>query len=345
MKQAASETNTKEGAIPDPSFLMQLSTAYWGSQTLLTANRIGLFKVLAEGPMDEVAIASALDVQIHPMRLLIKACIALGLLEERADGYGNSATAQAFLVPGSPGYLGNAILYSDNLYTTWGKLEQALHDGIPPMPPEQYTGEDAEKTRHFVYGMHDRALGIGRAMIELVDLSGRNRMLDVGGGPGTYSSLFAQKYSELCSRVLDLPGVTAIADEIISSMGVADRVKTLAADYLKIDSFPAGNDVVLMSGMFHRETAEECQALIKRASEALDQGGLLVISDVFADEGGAAPLFATLFGLNMMLTAPNGGVHEDSAVVSWMANAGFVDVKCRPFPPPMPHRIVMGVKG
>jgi len=328
---------------PDPGPLMQLSTAYWGSQTLLTANRLGLFEILAGGAMDAAAIASALDTQPRPTHLLLKACLALGLLEESPEGYCNSPSSQVFLVPGSPGYLGNAIRYSDNLYATWGNLETALHEGVPPMPPEKYTGDDPEKTRHFVYGMHDRALGIGRAMVELVDLSGRKCMLDIGGGPGTYSSLFAQRHPELHSRVLDLPGVTAIAQEIISSMGVADRVTTVAGDYLQ-SSLPEGNDVVLMSGMFHRETEDDCRALIQRGQDALEPGGLLIISDVFTDEDGSAPLFATLFGLNMMLTAPNGGVHSDAAVASWMTDAGFVNIKRSPFPPPMPHRIVMGIK-
>ena len=61
------------------------------------------------------------------------------------------------------------------------------------------------------------------ALVELVDLSGRRRMIDVGGGPGTYSALLAGRYPDLHSRVLDLPGVLEIAREIIASMGVADR--------------------------------------------------------------------------------------------------------------------------
>jgi hypothetical protein len=45
-----------------------------------------------------------------------------------------------------------------------------------------------------------------------------------------------------------------------------------------------------------------------------------VVSDVFTDEGGALPTFAAMFGLNMMLTAPDGGVHADADVMRWMAD-------------------------
>ena len=67
-------------------------------------------------------------------------------------------------------------------------------------------------------------------------------------------------------------------------------------------------------------------------------------SDVFTDAGGTSPAFATLFGLNMMLTAPQGGVHSDQDVMAWMARQGFDQVESRPFPPPMPHRVVTGRK-
>jgi hypothetical protein len=99
-----------------------------------------------------------------------------------------------------------------------------------------------------------------------------------------------------------------------------------------------------MSGMFHRETAQACRRLIERAAACLDAGGQLVVSDVFTDEGGTRPAFAAMFGVNMMLTAPDGGVHADADVKRWMAEAGFRDLRVVPLPPPMPHRVVMGVK-
>ena len=99
-----------------------------------------------------------------------------------------------------------------------------------------------------------------------------------------------------------------------------------------------------MSGMFHRETEKACRSLIERAAACLEPGGLLVVSDVFTDLGGSQPTFAAMFGLNMMLTAPDGGVHSDADVQRWMGDSGFRDLRMAPLPPPMPHRVVFGVK-
>jgi hypothetical protein len=327
----------------NPARILALSTAYWDSQTLLTANRMGLFSLLSGDAMTLENVASGLGTQARGTRLLLNACIALGLVEEEEGRYANTALSRAFLTPGSEGYLGDAIRYSDDLYGVWGNLEVALKTGEPPMPARMYTGDDPEQTRHFVYGMHNRALGIGRMMVDLVDLSGRHQMIDVGGGPGTYSSLFARRYPGLHSQVLDLPGVVRIAEEIIESLGVSEQVTTRSHDYMK-DDFPVGNDVVLISGVFHRETEDTCRGFIRRASQALEPGGMLMVSDVFTDAGGAGPLFATMFGLNMMLTAPDGGVHADEDVAKWMEEEGLVNIDKISFPEPMPHRIVTGTK-
>jgi len=329
--------------MPDPAPLMALSTAYWGAQTLLTANRLGLFALLDGRRLAAPAVAVELGTAERQTRLLLNACVGLGLLERGDDGYGNGPLAQAFLVPGRPGFLGDALRYSDDLYATWGRLGEALASGRPQLPAEDYLGRDADQTRHFVRGMHDRALAIGRALVSIVDLSGRRRLLDLGGGPGTYSALFAQRHADLQATVLDLPDVVAIAGEIIAELGVADRVGTLAGDYKAMD-LPGGNDVVLISGVFHRETEARCRDLIARARDALVPGGLLVASDVFTDAGGSQPAFAALFGLNMMLTAEDGGVHSDADVASWLLDAGLDGIERQPFPPPMPHRVVMGVR-
>jgi len=333
--------SSQQGLNPAP--ILALSTAYWDSQTLLTANRMGLFALLANEKMTLEQVASGLNTQIKGTRMFLNACIALGMVEESDAKYGCTELSKAFLTPGNPGYLGDALRYSDDLYNTWGNLEQVLKTGVPDMPTENYTGEDLEQTRHFVYGMHNRAMGIGRMMVDLVDLSDRKKMIDVGGGPGTYSALFAQGNPQLHSLVLDLPGVLKIAREIIESLGVSDQVTTSDLDYMK-DDFPVDNDVVLISGVFHRESEETCRGFIRRAYNALETGGMLIVSDVFTDAGGSSPLFATLFGLNMMLTAPDGEVHSDADIASWMAQENFSDIHKTPFPQPMPHRIVTGIK-
>ena len=338
-----SATDQPAAKRPDPSSIVRLSTAYWESQTLLTANRLRLFDVMAEGARTAEEVATALALDPRSTVLFLRACVGLGFLEEASGRFMNTPVASTFLVSRSPAFMGNVIRYSDQLYGAWGQLEGSLRAGKPALPAETYLGDDPARTRGFVMAMHERALGIARVLVNVLDLQGRRSMLDVGGGPGTYSVLLTERFPGLRSEVLELPGVAAVARELVASAGASDRVVMRDGDYHSSD-FGSGKDVVLMSGMFHRESEATCRGLIERASACLEPGGLLVVSDVFTDEGGALPTFAAMFGLNMMLTAPDGGVHADADVMRWMGDCGFRDMRMVPLPPPMPHRVVMGLK-
>lgn len=328
---------------PDPSSIVRLSTAYWESQALLTANRLRLFDFLAEGGRSADEVAAGLQLDARSTVLFLRALVGLGFLVEHAGRFQNAPVAATFLVSRSPAYMGNVIKYSDQLYGAWGRLEEALRCGKPALPAETYLGDDPARTRSFVVAMHERALGIARALVGILDLQGRRSMLDVGGGPGTYSVLLTERFPGLKSEVLELPGVAAVARELVAAAGAGERVTLRDGDYHSAH-FGSGKDVVLMSGMFHRESEPACRGLIERAVACLEPGGLLVVSDVFTDAGGAQPTFAAMFGLNMMLTAPDGGVHADADVMRWMTDSGLRDMRMVPLPPPMPHRVVMGVK-
>jgi SAM-dependent methyltransferase len=328
---------------PDPTSIIRLSTGYWDSQTLLTATRLKLFDAMADGPARAEQVAGALQLDERATALMLRACVGLGLLEQQGELFSNSANAATFLVSRSPAYMGHVLRYSDQLYGTWGQLEASLRSGEPALPAETYLGDDPARTRAFVLAMHQRALGIARVLVQVLDLSGRRAMLDVGGGPGTYSVLLTERFPGLQSEVLELPGVAAVARELVADAGASDRVRLRDGSYHEAD-FGQGKDVVLMSGMFHRENEAACRRLIERAHACLEPGGLLVVADVFADAGGATPSFASLFGLNMMLTAPQGGVHADADVCSWMQDAGFTATRVQALPPPMPHRVVFGSK-
>jgi hypothetical protein len=327
----------------DPTSIVRLSTAYWDSQTLLTANRLRVFDFLADGPRPASEVAAGLHLDPRSMTLFLRACVGLGFLAESAGRFENAPVAAMYLVSRSPAFMGNIIGYSDQLYAAWGSLEDSLRSGKPALPAQTYLGDDPARTRAFVQAMHERALGIARALVPMLDLTGRRAMLDVGGGPATYSVLLTERFPGLRAEVIELPGVAAVARELVTAAGASERVVLRDGDYHSAD-FGTGKDVVLMSGMFHRETGQACRGLIERAAACLDPGGMLVVSDVFTDQGGCQPPFATMFGLNMMLTAPDGGVHANADVMQWMADKGFRDLRCTPLPPPMPHRVVLGVK-
>lgn len=342
----APRTETARGpaTMPNPALIIDLAVAYRRSMILFAASNLDIFSALADGPVKAADVAARCRTVLRPTLGLLNACVAEGLLTRTGDRYANTPEADAFLVRGRPAYIGDGLKYAEDLYPAWGRLVALAKTNEPPVKAEEMLGGDEARTRNFVLGMHNRARGIAAALPYGISLQGRRQLLDVGGGPGTYSMALVSGTPGLRSTVLDLPGVLAITRELIAEQGLSDRISLRPGSYLT-DEFPAGNDVVLLSGMMHRETPETCQLLLRKAHAALEADGLVIVSDVFfEDEGHDSPPFAAHFALNMMLTSPDGSAHAKTEMREWMRAAGFGQIEIKELPPPNPHTLLYGIR-
>jgi 3-hydroxy-5-methyl-1-naphthoate 3-O-methyltransferase len=321
----------------DPRLIVELANAFFGSCILFTASDAGVFRRLAEQDgLDAADLARDLGQSERGMRALADACVAVGLLLKNGETYSLTPTARTFLTPGSPTDLSGALRYNRDVYSTWGRLEGFVRTGKPVERPELHLGEDPERTRSFVMAMHDKAVGTGRAILRWLDLAGRKRLLDVGGGPGTISVLIAQAFPEIHCTVLDLPAIVNVARELIESQGAAARVSVLAGDY-HTTPFPSGLDALNFFGMLHQESGDDIRKLIGKAYTALEPGGVVHVMDMMTDATHTQPPFSAIFALTMGLTTQNGWVFSAEELRGWMEEAGFRGFSVQPLPPPLPH--------
>ena len=328
----------------NPSRIVDMASRFYDSCVLFTASDLGLFAKLSElKKADAETIASACGINTRGATLILDACVALGLLAKDDSLYTNAPESALYLVPGSPADLSKAIRYNRDVYPAWGKLSELIKTGRPVERPEIHLGEDKDRTRNFVLSMHGRAIGIGRTVVPLLDLKGRKTLFDVGGGPGTYSTLIAKANPQITCTVLDLPEVVKIADELIQAAGIQSRVKTLPGDY-HTTHFPKNNDVVIFFGMLHQESPDSISDLFRHAYESLVPGGVVYVLDMMTDATHTHPKFSALFALNMALTTQNGWVFSDQELAGWLSDAGFTDFTCYPLPPPMPHWLASAQK-
>lgn len=319
---------TKMALSPAP--IMDLANAYFDSCVLFASAELGVFEALARlGFATGDSVAKEIGLDLRGAALLLNACVAVGLLEKSGDQYTNTPTSNAFLVPGKPGDLTKAIRYNQDIYGAWQRLSQLARTGAPVEKPELHLGEDAERTRRFVMSMHGRVLAIGRPVLAKLNLAGARQLLDVGGGPGTYSVLISQANPEIKCTVLDLPDVMAIAKELIAQQGASDRVSTLAGDY-HTTAFPSGNDVVNFFGVLHQESPESIGELFKRAYASLNPGGTIYVMDMMTDASHTQPKFSALFAVTMALTTKDGWVFSSAELQGWLEEAGFVNFEVSP---------------
>ena len=103
-----------------------------------------------------------------------------------------------------------------------------------------------------------------------------SRLLDVGGGPGTYTAAFLRAAPELRATLFDLPLVVEIARERLSAAGLLDRVTLVAGDFEK-DPLPPGHDLAWLSAIIHQNGPAQNDALYARIFRALVPVSCLVI--------------------------------------------------------------------
>lgn len=323
--------------MPKPDHIIRMASSFYESCVLFAACDLGVFAKIAEfGKADAQTMASELKLDERGTRLLLDACTSLGLLEKDGLLYCNTQESKMFLVPGSPADLSGAIRYNRDVYPAWGRLTNLVKTGKPVEKPGIHLGQDPERTRTFVMSMHYRALAIGQAVVPQLDFAGSKTILDVGGGPGTYSVLIAQKNPDVTCTVLDLPDIVKIANELIQQQDMEKRVKTLPMDY-RTTCFPKNNDMINFFGVLHQESPESILNLLKKAYVALNTGGIVNVMDMMTDETHTEPRFSALFAVNMALTTDSGWVFSDSELKGWMQEAGFSDCTVNPLPPPLPH--------
>ena len=329
---------------PNPGLIHQLALAYRSSAVFFTASDLGVFTHIANGARTAADIAARCGAAAEPLRMVLETCADVGLLARDGDGFKNTPTTETFLVKGGRAYLGDSLKYARDLYPAWGALTDLVKTGHPTMPPETILGDDKAKTRAFVMAMHERAKGIGSVLPHNVNLAGRKKLIDIGGGPGTYSVELCRQTPGLTATVLDRPGVLEVTRELVDAAGFADRVTLLPGDYL-VTPFGSGYDAALLSGMMHRETPENVNLLLRKTFEAMVPGGQIMVSDVFFDDDRKnTPPFTTSFAINMMLTSDHGSAHAKTEMARWMEANGFRSITMNEMPRPNPHTLILGIK-
>ena len=329
---------------PDPSRITNLASVFQESALLFAASDLKIFASLSRlGEATGACLAATLNLNERATELLLNALVAIGLLEKREDRFRNTAEAESFLVPGQSGDLSKALLYMRDVYPAWGRLAVFGKTGAPVEPPSLHLGDDDARTRGFVHSMHGKALATAQPVLSLLPLQNCRQLLDVGGGPGTYSVLLTRAYPALHATVLDLPPVIRIARELIVEQGAAERVRTIEGDYHSTP-FPDGNDAVLFFGMMHQESAADIQTLLQKAYRSMTPGAGVYVMDMMTDPTHTAPKFSALFAVNMALTAESGWVFSSAELSTWLEAAGFTEVAVHMLPPPIPHWLVSARK-
>jgi hypothetical protein len=329
----------------NPGHIMEVATGFWASKVLLTAVEFDLFSELAGSSRTATELGEALDIHPRGRYDFFDALVALGFLQRSGDGpegvYSNTPETSAFLDKSSPRYIGGMPeMLNTRLFGFWNDLGEALRTGQPqnevklhgkPIFEELYA--DDTTLGQFLGAMTGLQAGNFHVLAEQFDFSRYQSVTDAGGALALLSRIVGARHPHLSFRSFDLPPVGPHAQRHIDEAGMSDRIEVVVGDFL-VDELPMA-DVVTMGNILHDWDLEHKKLLIRKAYDALPEGGAFIAIENVIDDARRENAFGLLMSLNMLIEFGQGGFDYTGADFrEWCSEVGFSDFDMLPLTGP-----------
>jgi demethylspheroidene O-methyltransferase len=154
---------------------------------------------------------------------------------------------------------------------------------------------------------------IAAEILSSYDVSRHYRLLDVGGGDGSFLRLAAAKAPNLRLQLFDLPDVVAQAR--------IPQAKIYGGDFRQ-GRLPTGADIITLIRVLHDHDDATAQHILKSVYDALPPGGTLLIAEPMAETKGAEPVGAAYFGFYLFAMG-SGRARSRAEIEAMLLQAGF----------------------
>src|SRR6185295_14142062 len=101
-------------------------------------------------------------------------------------------------------------------------------------------------------------------------------------------------------------------------------------------------DVVMMGHILHSVDLEEKKLLVRKAYDALPEGGAFIVYEAIIDDDRRANPLGLLMSLNMLIETKGGFDYTAADCIAWMTEAGFKDMYAEHLVGP--DSMVVGIK-
>ncbi|MGR3221112.1 MAG: methyltransferase [Candidatus Anammoxibacter sp.] len=308
-------------------YISDLSMGYWKSQVLIVAVEFKIFTLLHKTTLSASDISKQIKADKRATEMLLNALVGLRLLSKKGRLFKNNAISNIFLVEKLPYYQGDRIRLTKNLWDNWTKLGKAIKSGKPVSFINACKKVDPKRRKVFISAMRDFSVLKSKLVAEKLDLSGRELLLDLGGGPGSYAIEFVKSNPKLNAVVYDLNGVTKITKKYISDAKLTKRIKTMEGECVNGSYGKELYDVIFISNLLHMYDENINLGIIRKCKQALKSKGMIVIHDFLLDASMTESPFGAIFSLNMLVGTHGGRNYSDNEIKGWLNKSGFVKAR------------------
>lgn len=341
-KTKVEETTTETQL--NPSKIMEVGMAFMASKTLLTAVNLDLFTLLAVGELSAGEIQKELGLHNRSVFDFLDALVALGFLKRtglnESAMYSNTDECDLFLDKHKDSYIGGILRMANNrLYGFWNDLEEGLKTGLP-QNESKINGKgvfeslyaDKERLTEFIAAMGGVQMGNFIAFANKFNFNGFDTLCDIGGAGALLSAQVSINNPNVKCTSFDLPPVSDIARINLENMGLQNRVSIESGDFFN-DEFPKA-DVITMGNILHDWGLKDKKMLIKKAYDALPNGGAFVVIENIIDDSRSKNTFGLLMSLCMLIETPGGFDYSAADINVWVEEAGFSETYMIPLTGP-----------
>jgi SAM-dependent methyltransferase len=328
MTEDAPGASAQPGLAPD--LILRLATSFMATRYLMAAVEVGMFEVLGDTPLDLDALASRIAVPKRTTRICADAMVALGLLERDGPLYRNGPAADAFLSGRGPRDLRPFLRSMDRIYPAWAEFTDATRTG---QGPGYITRLDPEAQRVYSAGVESVSTGSARALAESYEFGQHRRLLDLGGGTGSFLVPILERHPAIECGLFELPQVVPLARENLKAHKSDGRVQFYGGDLLR-DQLPTGYDAFLLANVVHIFTPEHNRDLLERLHASAPSGARLLLVDFWTDPTHTQPFFAAIMAGQFLMSGGEGDVYSEDEMRDMLADTGWVMSGRRPLTGP-----------
>lgn len=303
--------------------ILELARGYQAASVLIAAAELDVFSLLAENHWSSDEIARLAKSDPRATAALLDSLAALGLLIKEASHYSLPNGIAPLLSEQSPANLLPMIRHQGNCLRRWGQLGQVTQTGKPAEREPSIRGEAGDLAA-FIGAMHNISDPVADGLIKEIDFPPFNHVLDIGGGPGTWTIAFLRAYPQCKATLFDLPEVIPMAQKNIASKGFTERVTFVAGNFYT-DPLPKNVDLAWLGAIAHQNSRSQNIQLFKKIHNALNANGRLAIRDVVMDESKTSPIEGALFAINMLVATEGGNSYTLNEYQHDLTQAGFTD--------------------
>jgi hypothetical protein len=341
-------TATSDAGQPTPEHILQTGFGFWASKTLLSAIELQVFTELAKRPLPLEELQHRLGLHSRSARDFLDALVATGFLERNEGAYRNTPATDLYLDKDKPTYIGGMLeMCNHRLYPFWSHLTEALRTGRPQneardgsMSLFEALYAEPSRLKEFLRAMTGLSRPANQAIARQFPWTTYRTFADIGTAQGDLAVQIAVHNAHLQGVGFDLPDVGPIFEAYAEECGLAGRLHFQSGDFFK-DPLPKA-DVITMGHILHDWNLETKEMLIRKAYEAVPEGGALIVYEAIIDDERRQNAFGLLMSLNMLIETHDGFDYTGADCSGWMKKAGFRETRVEALVGP--DSMVVGIK-